>query len=289
MSAPLNVKDYETSQFPTWCPGCGDFGIWTALKNALVELSISPDQMLIVFGVGCSGNMASFVKAYGFHGLHGRPLPVAEGAKMANHKLPVVVIAGDGDTYGEGMNHFLNAIRGNHDITLIVHDNQVYGLTTGQNSPTAMKGVKAKSTPMGVIEEPVNPIALALGAGASFIARGFAGNTKHLTNLMVQAMRHRGFSLIDVLQPCVTFNKLNTFQWFYRRVYELEKESYKPTDKNKAWEKSQEGPDKMPIGIFYKREDRLSYEDELPQIIEQPLVKQDATKRDIGPLMSGLM
>jgi len=281
-------KDFATPVFPTWCPGCGNFGIWGALKNALVELDWKPEEVLIVYGIGCSGNGADFLKTYGFHGLHGRTLPVATGAKLSNHELKVVAVAGDGDGYGIGVGHFIHAMRRNLDITLIAHNNQVYGLTTGQTSPTSDKGFATKSTPTGVIELPVNPIALALSSGATFISRGFAGDIKYLTNLLVDALSHKGFSLIDIFQPCVTFNNLNTYDWFRDRVYKLEAENHNPQDKPEAFNKSQEWGDKIPIGLFYK-EHRSTYEDELPQIAEKPLVQHDIENIDISSLLDNFI
>ncbi|HEY4686868.1 MAG TPA: thiamine pyrophosphate-dependent enzyme [Candidatus Subteraquimicrobiales bacterium] len=281
-------KDFATPVFPTWCPGCGNFGIWGALKNALVELDWKPEEVLIVYGIGCSGNGADFLKTYGFHGLHGRTLPVATGAKLSNHELKVVAVAGDGDGYGIGVGHFIHAMRRNLDITLIAHNNQVYGLTTGQTSPTSDKGFATKSTPAGVIELPVNPIALALSSGATFISRGFAGDIKYLTNLLVDALSHKGFSLIDIFQPCVTFNNLNTYDWFRDRVYKLEAENHNPQDKPEAFNKSQEWGDKIPIGLFYK-ERRSTYEDELPQIAEKPLVQHDIENIDISSLLDNFI
>ena len=209
-------------QAPTWCPGCGNFAIWKALQQALADLKIPSHKTLVVFGVGCAGNMANTIPCYGWHSLHGRALPTGVGAKLANNDLTVIVAAGDGDSYGEGMGHFIHALRGNVDVTYIVHDNSVYGLTTGQAAPTAQKGFKAKSTPDGIIDAAVNPLALAMAAGCSFVARGFSGHADHLTEVMKAAIMHRGFSLVDVFQPCVTFNKLNTYGSYYDRVYELE-------------------------------------------------------------------
>ncbi|MBI2426235.1 MAG: 2-oxoacid:ferredoxin oxidoreductase subunit beta [Candidatus Kerfeldbacteria bacterium] len=275
MSEPEQPKhrasDFNTSTFPTWCPGCGDFGIWAALKNALVELGREPHDTVVVYGIGCSGNMANNVNTYAFHGLHGRPVPVAEGIKMANHGLTVIVIAGDGDGYGEGLGHFLHAVRGNADITYIVHNNQVYGLTTGQTSPTSDKGYKSKSTPHGVIEEPINPISLALGASGTFVARGYAGDIKHLTSLIVQGVQHKGFSLIDVFQPCVTFNKINTHLWFQKMTVKLEEMGHDPSNREAAIQQAFRR-DQLPIGLYYK-EDRPAYHEQLSQIAETPLVE----------------
>ncbi len=275
----LKGQQFNTTHSPTWCPGCGDFGIWTSLKNAIDELGLEYHNTVVVYGIGCSGNMANTVKTYAFHGLHGRPLPVAEAVKLANHGLHVIIIAGDGDTYGEGMNHFLTSMRGNHDITLIVHDNQVYGLTTGQTAPTSEKGYESKSTPQGVIEEPVNPVLLALSAGAGFISRGFSGNTVQLTELIKKGIQHKGFSLVDVFQPCVTFNKHNTFQWFFRRVYDLDKEGYVPNSWEKAAEKARE-TERLATGIFYIHE-RPTYHGSLPQLAKGPLVVRPLAGIDV--------
>ena len=217
-----NSDKLNTEQFPTWCPGCGDFGIWIALKNAVSEMGWQPDDFLVVYGIGCSGNMSSFVKSYGFHGLHGRALPVAMGAKLANPKLKIIVIGGDGDGYGEGGNHFLHTLRSNIDITYLVHDNQVYGLTKGQMAPTTEHGQITSSTPEGALEQAFNPPAIAIAGGGTFVAQGFSGDTRQLTQLIKDAVAHPGFSHINVLQPCVTFNHHNTFSWFYQRVYKLE-------------------------------------------------------------------
>ncbi|MFQ5711912.1 MAG: thiamine pyrophosphate-dependent enzyme [Candidatus Geothermarchaeales archaeon] len=279
---------FTTRERPNWCPGCGDYGIWTAVKMALVEMDIEPWKVLLVSGIGCSSKLPHWVKnVYGFHGIHGRVLPLATGARLANNELTVIGFAGDGDAYGIGMCHFIHAMRRNLDITYIVHDNQVYGLTTGQTSPTSDKGFATKSTPTGVIEIPVNPLALALASGATFVARGYAGDVKHLKTLMVEGVRHRGFALIDVLQPCVTFNRKNTHEWYAERVYKLEETGYDPTDKTQAFLKAQEWDDKIPVGILY-REVRPTYEDELPQIAEAPLAKQDVGDVDISRLMDEL-
>lgn len=273
---PTTEVSLRSPVFPTWCPGCGDFGIWSSLKKALSELAIPQEQLVIVFGVGCSGNMADFLRCYGFHALHGRALPNAEGIKLSNHKLKVIVIAGDGDTYGEGMGHFIAACRGNHDITLLVHDNEVYGLTTGQASPTMDKGRKTKSTPTGTIEVPVNPIALAVNSGATWVGRGFAGNIPYTTELIKLAIQHKGFSLLDVFQPCVTFNKVNTHIWYNERVYKIEGETN--TDKLKAVQWTYES-EKLPIGVFYEDKNQKAYHEQVAALDEdQPLISQ-ATNR----------
>jgi len=287
MSTKHTMQDFETHVFPTWCPGCGDFGIWTALKEALVELNIPPHKLVVVFGIGCSGNQANFVRAYGFHGLHGRALPVAEGISLANHGITTIVVGGDGDGYGEGMAHFIHTIRANPNITYLVHDNQVYGLTKGQTSPTTAKGMKTPSTPLGATDEPVNPMALAIATGCGFVARGFAGDTDHLKKLIIAGVRHRGFSLIDVLQPCVTFNHLNTYNWFYQRLVKLEDNKHDSSDRQAAWLQTQRGIDHVPIGIFYQ-EEKAALQDGFAMLAEKPLVKQSADKRNLGPLLKSM-
>jgi 2-oxoglutarate ferredoxin oxidoreductase subunit beta len=227
-----------------------------SLKNALAQLGIGTDDGVAVYGVGCHGNMYDWMKIYGVAALHGRTLPVAQGLKIANHTIPVIVISGDGDGLGEGGNHFLHAAKRNPDITVFIHDNQVYGLTTGQASPTAKIGFKTKSTPQGVVDEPINPLALALTAGATFVARGFAGDGSGLTEIMKAAITHKGFSVVDILQPCVTFDKVHTYTWYRQRLYKLEEE-YKADNRVRAIERAMEWGDKIPLGIFYK-EDKLA-------------------------------
>ena len=268
----MQQTDYQTSYFPTWCPGCGNFGIWGSLKDALSKLEWKPDEFCVVYGVGCSGNMNDFIKAYGFHSLHGRALPNAIGIKLANHKLPVVVVGGDGDLLGEGGNHMIHACRGNYNITVMIHNNQVYGLTTGQNSPTALKGTKAKSTPQGIIEEPLNPTALAISQGASFVGQGFAGDIPHLTNLIQQAILHKGFSVVNVYQPCVTFNKVNTYTFYRERIYKLD-DKHDLRDREKALSIVSDPGHKIPLGIIYQVE-RPTYQDQEIVLQQGPLVKQ---------------
>src|SRR5437773_3083591 len=212
--AELTLDSYESLVSPDWCPGCGDFGVLKALKMALLQLRIPPHKVLVVSGIGCSSNLPGFIRAYGVHSLHGRAIPLASGAALANHALHVVAVGGDGDGYGIGMGHFIHAMRRNLNLTYIVMDNEVYGLTTGQASPTTLEGHKTKSTPRGNVEKPIQPLALALVTGATYVARGFSGEQKHLTKLVAGAIAHRGFALIDLSTPCVTFNHVNTYPWF---------------------------------------------------------------------------
>ena len=258
---------------PAWCPGCGNFGILRALNRALTEMKIEPHQVLLVSGIGQAGKLPHYTRGNVFNSLHGRPIPPAIGAKIANSDLIVIAVSGDGDAYGEGGNHFLHAARRNHNITYLVHNNQVYALTKGQASPTSDIGFITKTTPYGAVS-PVNPIALAIVNGASFVGRGFAGDIDHLSNLIKKGIAHRGFALIDILQPCVSFNFKNTFQWYKERVYKLEDKRYDPSDKKAALEKALEWGDKIPIGIIYE-ENLPVYEDQLPALSKGPLVRHE--------------
>jgi 2-oxoglutarate ferredoxin oxidoreductase subunit beta len=276
----LDLNAFKSEIKPTWCPGCGDFAVLNAVMKALQTLQIPPWNTLVVSGIGCSSNFPHFLSAYGFHGIHGRSIPVASGAKLANHELTVIAAGGDGDGYGIGCGHFVHCMRRNLDLTYIVMDNQIYGLTTGQASPTSEMKMKTKSTPEGVIEEPINPIALALGAGATFVSRGFSGDVKGLTEILVEAIKHKGFSLVDVLSPCVTYNKDNTYEWFRSRVYSLAKEGHDPSDLRQAWARATEWPafdsgkDRIPTGIFYRREGKPTYEELEPGLRAGPLAKR---------------
>ena len=278
----VSANDFTTPNFPNWCPGCGDFGIWAAVKGALVQLGWGPSDFVIVYGIGCHGHMINFLKSYAFDGLHGRPLPVAEGIKLANKNLNVVVVAGDGDTFGEGTNHLTHAARRNHNLTMVVHDNQVYGLTTGQTAPTAKMGFKTKSTPFGVLEEAVNPLAIVLAAGATFVARGFSGDIAGTANLIAEGVKHKGFSYIDVYQPCVTFNHVNTYQWYREHIYKLDA-SHNANDKVAAFNLALQ-TEKLATGVFY-REERSIYEEEIPQTKVIPLVEQPLNGENLPVLL----
>ena len=217
----VTLDDLKTPKTNTWCPGCGNFGILMAFKKALIELGLQREDTVLVSGIGCHGKMVNYVNINGFHGIHGRVLPLATGINLSNPNLTVVGFAGDADQYNEGWGHFAHAIRQNIDMTLIVHDNMVLGLTTGQATSTSQPGFKSKSTPFGVIPPMLNPLAHALVSNGSFVARGFAGDMMHLKGLMVEAIKHSGFAFIDVFQPCVSFNYLNTYDWFLQRIYKL--------------------------------------------------------------------
>jgi len=282
----VTVSDYAGLK-PAWCPGCGNFGILEALNRALIEMEIEPHQVLLVSGIGQAGKLPHYTRGNVFNSLHGRPVPPAIGAKIANSELIVIAVSGDGDAYGEGGNHFLHAARRNNDITYLVHDNQVYGLTKGQASPTSDVGFITKTTPYGAAS-PVNPIALAIVSGASFVARGFAGDVDHLSNLIKKGITHRGFALIDILQPCVSFNHKNTFQWYQERVYKLKDERYDLSDKRAALEKALIWGEEIPIGIIYE-ENLPVYEDQLPALSEGSLVKQKIDPRRVEKLFSEFM
>ena len=265
----------KTDIKPTWCPGCGDFGVVAAVEMAVKRLQIPSQNVVIVSGIGCSSNLPHFLSSYGFHGIHGRVLPVAEGIRWANHGLTVIGTGGDGDGFGIGAGHFVHAMRRNVNLTYVTMDNQIYGLTTGQASPTSRMGHKTKSTPEGVIENPIDPIALALASGATYVARGFSGDVKHLADLVANGIQHRGFAFVDVFSPCVTYNKVNTFDFFRQRVYKLESAGHDPSDIVTAWQRALEWGDKIPIGLFYAT-DRPTYEDLEEVLTAGPLALQPA-------------
>jgi 2-oxoglutarate/2-oxoacid ferredoxin oxidoreductase subunit beta len=269
---------------PTWCPGCGDFGVVAGIEMALKRLAIPSHEVVLVSGIGCSSNLPHFLSSYGFHAIHGRAVPVAEGIRWGNHGLTVIGTGGDGDGFGIGVGHFVHAMRRNVDLTYVTMDNQIYGLTTGQASPTSELGHRTKSTPDGVIESPIDPIALALASGASYVARGFSGDVKHLADLISNGIRHRGFAFVDVLSPCVTYNKINTFDFFRQRVYKLESSGHDPANKVTAWERALEWGAKIPIGLFY-REERPTYEDLEEVLRAGPLAHQPAGIPDLGKIL----
>ncbi len=264
----VTIAQVSTKEKSQWCPGCGDFGIVMGLKMALAELNIEPHNIVVASGIGCSGKTPHYLNTYGYEGLHGRVLPLASGIKLANPNLTVLAVGGDGDGYGIGAQHFVHIMRRNYDMTYVVYNNSIYGLTTGQASPTSQKGMKTKSTPHGLIESPFNPIANAIVGGASFVARTFAGDAKHMKDTLVAAVKHKGFSFVDVFQPCVSFNPINTYEFWTKRVYKLQEAGHDATNKmaamEKAFEELNSNYEKCPIGVFYQ-EDRPTYESALPQ------------------------
>ncbi len=285
------VQELSTKEKPQWCPGCGNFSLHMALKTALSELGIPREKAVMATGIGCSGKSNHYINTYGYESLHGRSVPTAAGIKLANHELTVIAEGGDGDGYGIGSAHFLHSFRRNIDMLYIVHDNAIYGLTTGQASPMTQKGMKTKSTPHGNLEIPFNPLAVAIAAGGTFAARVFAGDIMHMKDVFKQAIAHKGFALVDVLQPCVTFNKLNTFQFWQQRVYKLDAThdtSNKAAALEKAFEEVNSGYAKIPIGVFYK-EERPTYESEAPQLQSGPLVKHAVANEAIEKALDEFM
>jgi 2-oxoglutarate ferredoxin oxidoreductase subunit beta len=270
----LTLEDFSSEDPIAWCPGCGNFSILKALKKALVDIQQSPEDLVIVSGIGQAPKTPHYLRCNCFNGLHGRTLPVATGIKLANHRLTVLAQGGDGDGYGEGGNHFLHAMRRNINITYLVHNNQVYGLTKGQASPTSEHGFITKTTPRGALSPACNPLLLAIASDCSFVARGFAGEVDHLADLIKDGIRHKGFALIDILQPCVSFNRVNTFKWYSERVYKIERVSeYDAGDRLTAFNKAQEWGDRIPIGIIYRNQ-RPTLEEQIPAIADEPLVAQ---------------
>ena len=290
------VKEFTSTIKPTWCPGCGNYGMTEALKRALAEMGWEKHQFALVWGIGCHGNGADFYDVQGMHALHGRSLPPAAALRLTRPDLQVIVEMGDGDGYGLGMGHFVHALRRNHDMTIIAHNNQIYGLTAGQASPTTDHLMRSVSTPGGVLEEPVNPIGIALAEGATFIARGFAGDIPHLTELYVQALSHKGLALVDVFQPCVTWNHLNTFQWFRERVYKLEETGWDASDKVKAFDLSLSTfhdltctPEscRVPTGVYYRETGRPTYEDGVKAAQEPGWIHAEKP-RDVSAIVESL-
>jgi 2-oxoglutarate ferredoxin oxidoreductase subunit beta len=269
----LPVDLFKGPVDPDWCPGCGDFGVLRSVQTAAASQGVRPENLLIVSGIGCSSNLPGFIHAYGIHSLHGRSVPVATGAHLANTDLKVVITGGDGDGYGIGIGHLIHAMRRNLDMTYVVMNNQIYGLTTGQASPTSTMGHATKSTPRGNPEKPLFPPALGIVSGATYVARGFSGEAKQLADLIAGGIAHRGFALIDVFSPCVTYNKINTYPWFKERVYKLEDEGWDPSHVDKSLEKAFEWGDRIPLGVIYKSEQPI-YEDSEPVLQKGALSKQ---------------
>jgi 2-oxoglutarate ferredoxin oxidoreductase subunit beta len=271
----LTRRDFNVERRPTWCRGCGNFAILNAIKMALADRNLAPHETFFVTGIGCGSKLPHYMKATGYHTLHGRALAVATGVRLANHGLHVITVHGDGDGYGEGLAHFLNAARRNVGITDIVQDNRIYGLTKGQYSPTSEAGKRTPTSPGGSIDRPINPLALALAAGATFISRGYSGELKHLAWLIGEAIDHRGYALVDVLQPCVTWNRSYAYDFYRERVYVLEEEAgYSPSDRDGAWRKAQEWDERIPIGIVYRDETLPAYEEQISVLRDGPLARR---------------
>ncbi|MBD3270998.1 MAG: 2-oxoacid ferredoxin oxidoreductase [Elusimicrobia bacterium] len=272
----VTIADYAGIE-TAWCPGCGNFGILSALKKALVELGKKPENIVIVSGIGQAAKLPHYLKCNLFNGLHGRALPAAFGIKVANPRLDVLVTTGDGDCYGEGGNHFLNAIRRNINITLLVHDNEIYGLTKGQASPTTQQTMKTKVQTAGVRLTPFKPLAVAIAAGCGFVARSFSGNPSLTVDLIQQAVRHKGFSIVDILQPCVTFNPSRTYEWYRSHTYTLGE--HDPSDITAAFRKALEWDEKIPLGVLYRRQ-FPSFLDHAPVVKEHGLVDESGPAHD---------
>jgi 2-oxoglutarate ferredoxin oxidoreductase subunit beta len=268
-------QDFDVETLPTWCRGCGNHAILSAIKMALAERDIAPHQVFFVTGVGCGSKLPHYMRSTGFHTLHGRTLAVATGARLANHGLPVITVHGDGDSWNEGMNHFVQTVRRNINLVDVVQDNRIYGLTKGQYSPTSEQGKRTPTSPHGSIERPVNPPALALALGATFVSRGYSGELRHLVWLIGEALQHPGYALVDVLQPCVTWNRSYAYAFYKDRVYKLdEEEGYDPSDHAAAWDRAHQWGERIPIGIFYRDASVPSYEEQVPALEAGPLVDQ---------------
>lgn len=284
----LTVQDYFSPLEIQWCPGCGNFGILRAVKKALVGLNLEPHQMLFVSGIGQAGKLPHYLKCNLLNELHGRTLPAAIAAKLVNPNLTVIAEGGDGDGYGEGGNHLISAMVRNFNITYLVHNNQVYGLTKGQASPTSSLGFVTKTTLNGA-GEPLNPLALAVASDATFVARSYSADTEHLSKIISLAIQHKGFALIDILQPCVSYNHVYTYQFYQNRLYKLEDDkNYDPQDRVAAFKKTLEWGEKIPIGLFYKC-DRPGFEEKLQVAKDVPLVKQNLDPRKFDKLLEEYM
>jgi 2-oxoglutarate ferredoxin oxidoreductase subunit beta len=269
-----SLDDYR-GETPAWCPGCGNFGILKAFTDAVLELGLAPAQFTIVSGIGQAAKFPHYLRCNTFNGLHGRSLPVATALKLVNSGQTVIAVSGDGDCYGEGGNHLLHAMRRNADIKLFVHDNRIYGLTKGQASPTSSDAAHPKNLPFGVLSESLNPVALAIAMDCSLVARAFSGDQPHLKEIIKTAILHKGFSLVDILQPCVSFNRINTYEWHRQRVYRLG-DDYDPEDRIEAFRMALEPEDRLPLGVLYRR-NRPVFGDGVPVIANAPLVRQDQT------------
>jgi 2-oxoglutarate/2-oxoacid ferredoxin oxidoreductase subunit beta len=272
----MKSKEFYHRLNPTWCKGCGLFGVFDALKRAAAALDIEAEDLVIVTGIGCHGRLNNYFNGYGFHGLHGRTMPVATGIKLANPTLQVVGVSGDGDAYSIGLGHFVHTLRKNVGLTYIVVDNRIYALTQGQASPTTDFGMVTVSTPLGSKDFPIDGPSLAFAAGGTFIARGFSGEVAQLGTLIEQGMRHDGFSLIDILSPCVTHNKVNSYEWYRKHIFHVEEvPGYDPKDKAKAWQALSD-PEKLAVGLIYQ-EAKPSFEQLVLPDRGRPIASLDLT------------
>lgn len=273
-------KDFRNNVKPNWCPGCGDFSVQAAIQRASANVGLEPEQVAVVSGIGCSGRISGYINSYGLHGIHGRALPIAQGVKMANRDLTVIASGGDGDGFAIGLGHTIHAIRRNIDVTYIVMDNQIYGLTKGQTSPRSAAGFKTKSTPEGAIEPALSPMETALTSGATFVAQSFSTDLKELTAIIEAGLNHKGFSLINVFSPCVTYNKINTYDWFKENLTKLSDiEGYDPSNRAQAMTTLMEH-DSLVTGIIYQNTQQPSYQELVPGYDENSLVKQDLTLQE---------
>lgn len=268
-------KDFRNNVKPNWCPGCGDFSVQAAIQKAAANVGLEPDEVALITGIGCSGRLSGYVNSYGVHSIHGRVLPLAQGVKMANRDLTVIASGGDGDGYAIGMGHTIHALRRNMNITYIVMDNQIYGLTKGQTSPSSAPGFVTKTTPKGNIEQNVAPLELALSSGATFVAQGFSSDIKALTKIIEDAINHDGFSFVNVFSPCVTYNKINTYDWFKENLTAIDDiENYDVSNKQAALQTVIEH-DSLVKGIVYQDTTTPSYESQIDGLAETPLAHQD--------------
>lgn len=280
-----NIFDVEHDINIAWCPGCGNFAILNAVKETFAELAVDAEKLVLVSGIGQAAKTPQYIRANYFNGLHGRALPAATAIKAANPELRVVAVSGDGCMYGEGGNHFIHTIRRNPDIVNIVHNNMIYGLTKGQASPTTARGIKTSVQTGGVCLEPFNPLAVAISLNASFVARANAADKEQTKEIIKKAWDHKGYALVDIFQACVSFNKVNTYQWYKDHTYYLD-DSYDPYDKNEAFAKSMEN-EKFPLGVIYKNDDNKPFEENLAvyRNNSQPLYERNVEKKKVQELL----
>ncbi|ODG91119.1 MULTISPECIES: 2-oxoacid:ferredoxin oxidoreductase subunit beta [Bacillaceae] len=268
-------KEFRNNIKPNWCPGCGDFSVQASIQRAAANVGLEPDNLAVISGIGCSGRISGYINSYGLHGIHGRSLPIAQGVKMANRDLTVIASGGDGDGFAIGLGHTIHAIRRNIDITYIVMDNQIYGLTKGQTSPRSDVGFKTKSTPQGSVESALSVMEMALTAGGTFVAQSFSSDLKELTSLIEQGINHKGFSLINVFSPCVTYNKVNTYDWFKENLVKLsDVEGYDPSNKEMAMQTLMQNKG-LVTGLIYQNKEQKSYQQLISGYSEEPLVESE--------------